>query len=200
MPRARSRHWRVQTAPPSTIVGSPPRNSSSGLTRRTSSSGTSENSSDTSRPTASTLQHRRPGQRQRLPAERRGHRLRNRRGARSPRAPTPSALPVSPSMQHLRHVGGEHLPGRRPDALEDRDAPDLLLDEHARDAPDADPAEHDDHETDEAQVILRPRHVFADVVFCRSVRPRVDEPVAELAAQRPGQWLDADGSTRRRIW
>ena len=82
----------------------------------------------------------------------------------------------------LQHVGREHLAGRRADALQDRDALDLLADEHACHAPDADAAEHEDHEADETQIVLRAQEVLADLILGRAERARVDETRAEVAA------------------
>ena len=78
-------------------------------------------------------------------------------------------------------------PVGRAHALQDGDAPDLLLDEHARDAPHADAAEHDHDEADQAQVVLGAEQVLADVVLGRSVRPRLDEAVAEVRGELAGQ-------------
>ena len=55
----------------------------------------------------------------------------------------------------------------RPEAFEHGDAADLLQDEHARDARYRDAAEDDDHQADEAQVVLRPIEVAADLVVGR---------------------------------
>ena len=67
---------------------------------------------------------------------------------------TPSQAAGQPEQRDLQHVDREDLRGGRAEALEDRDAPDLLPDEDARHAPHADAAEHDDDEADEAQVVL----------------------------------------------
>ena len=71
---------------------------------------------------------------------------------------------------------------RRAKALEDRDALDLLAHEDAGHAPHADAAEHDDHEADEAQVVLGADEVVADVVFEQRVRSRRHEVAAQLVA------------------
>ena len=68
-------------------------------------------------------------------------------------------------QRDLQHIRREHLPGRRADALQDRDAADLLPHEHARDAPHADAAEHHDDEADQAQIVLGPLQVFADLIL-----------------------------------
>ncbi len=54
---------------------------------------------------------------------------------------------------------------RGAEALQDRDAADLLPDEHARDARHADAAEDDDDQADQAQVVLRPGQVLAHLVL-----------------------------------
>ena len=153
MPRQRPPRRDSPPARPSPAVV-PPRSSSSGLTRRTSSSGTSENSSETSRPTLTPC-HTAEAVR-RIAASRR---TRRRYSPGSPPAPARASAdaqhaPGQPEHDDLQHVGGEHLPRRRADALQDRDALDLLPHEHARDAPHADAAEHEDHEADQAQVVL----------------------------------------------
>ncbi len=68
----------------------------------------------------------------------------------------------------------------RADALQHRDAADLLEDEHARHARHRDAAEDDDHQADQAQIVLRPVEVSADLVVGRAERARVDELVLEV--------------------
>jgi hypothetical protein len=76
---------------------------------------------------------------------------------------TPSRLPVS-EQHDLQHVGGQHLAGRRAQA-QDRDAADLLADEHPRDAPHADAAEDDDDEADQAEIVPGALEILADLVL-----------------------------------
>ncbi len=92
---------------------------------------------------------------------------------------------------HLQDIRREHLRGRRTDAFQDRNAADLLPDEHARDAPHADAAEHDDHEPDEAEEVLRALQALADPVFRRPIRARRDEPILEALPHIVGEPLDA---------
>ena len=73
--------------------------------------------------------------------------------------------------QHLGDVDGQQLRRPRTDALEHGDALDLLLDEDAGHAGDANAAEDDDDQADEAQVVLRAREVLADVVLGGFVGP-----------------------------
>ena len=93
---------------------------------------------------------------------------RNRCGDRGePRACERNAQGASrePEQHHLQDVGRQDLLRRRPDALQDRDALDLLAHEHACDAPHADPAENEYDEADEAQVILGAGQVIANLIF-----------------------------------
>ena len=152
--QARDDHERHEHLHPVDAAPASSRSSSDGLTCRTSSSGTSENSSDTSRPMPNPC---------------------------STAGPVSAVVDVDAGVaaaarstesrdrerrqQHAKHAAGEaerddlgHVDGqqlRRPpaDALQDRDAPDLLLHEHARDARHADAAENHDHQADEAQVV-----------------------------------------------
>src|SRR5438876_631725 len=78
----------------------------------------------------------------------------------------------------------------RADALEHRDAPDLLQNEHAGDARHRDPAEDHDDEPDEAEIVLRPIEVAPDLIFVRAVRSRVGELLTQLLAQRRHQAID----------
>ena len=90
-------------------------------------------------------------------------------------------------QRHLRDVGRQHLRRGRADALQDRDALDLLPHEDARHAPHADAAEHDDDEADEAQVVLGAKR---DPRRCRlraTVGAGRDEVAAQLLAQTAGQ-------------
>ena len=45
------------------------------------------------------------------------------------------------------------------------------------------PAEHDDDEADQAQIVLGPLHVFGDVVLGRAVGPGAGELVAKIRAE-----------------
>ena len=120
---------------------------SDGLTCRTSSSGTIENSSETSTPIPSPCSAAgavRPYD----DATRRGGRRRQRGGdgrdgARGQRHAEQAAGQAE--HHHLQQVDGEDLRRARADALQDGDAADLLQDEHARHARHGDAAEnHDD--------------------------------------------------------
>ena len=181
------------------------RSSSDGLTCRTSSSGTSENRIETSRPIAKPW----------ATAAAVSPNCTFITAVRSPTndgtaamtaaaSATPRALPASAEQQHLRHVDGEHLRRRGADALQDRDAPHLLLHEHARHARDADAAENQDDQADEAQVVLGAREVLAHLVFRAPVPADADELVRERVAQvvrpaprrRPPARAAAAGTTR----
>ena len=72
---------------------------------------------------------------------------------------------------------------RGADAFEDRDALQLLLDEHARDARDTDAAEHEDHQAHEAQVVLGAREIFPEIVLGAAKRAHGDESVLERVLQ-----------------
>ena len=173
---------RVAARPPAAPRSVPPRSSSSGLTRRTSSSGTSENSSDTSMPTATPCQTADRVSPIRRRAERRADLFGN--GIeREPREPHAQHAAREAEEHHLQHVRGQHLPRGRAQALQDRDAADLLPDEHARHAPDADAAEHEDHEADQTEVVLGAHQIVADLIFRVAVGIHVDEARAEVAAQ-----------------
>ena len=155
--------------------------SSSGLTRRTSSSGTSANSTDTSSPTASpcaTADSVRPYDTPpndaasdagiaRMPA---------------PASATPIRLPASPSSTTCNTYVASTCAVDAPTHLRIATLRIFCLHEHAGDAPDADPAEHDDDEADQAEEVLGALQVLADLIFGRTVRARVDEAIAEPAA------------------
>ena len=96
-----------------------------------------------------------------------------------------------PERQDLEPVDAQDVTAAGADALQDRDALDLLLDEDARDARDADAAEDDDDEPDETQVVLRSGQLLAEIVLGAPERPDVDESVAKRVAQRPPERLDA---------
>jgi len=53
---------------------------------------------------------------------------------------------------------------RAADAFQDRNALDLLLHEHARHARHADAAENEHHQTDQAQIVLRPHQVLPHAI------------------------------------
>ena len=139
------------------VVAVSARSSSSGFTRRISSSGTSAKSSETSRPTATPCTAADAVTPTLVDAERREHARPESRRRPTAASATPSSAAAGREPEHLQHVRREHAPRRRAEALQNRDAPDLLLHDDARDAPDADAAEHDDREADEAQVVLRDR-------------------------------------------
>ncbi len=67
---------------------------------------------------------------------------------------------------------------------------DLLHDEHPRHARHRNAAEDHDHQTDHAQVVLRPIEVAADLVVVGSVGARGDVLRAEIAAQRAHERVD----------
>ena len=92
-----------------------------------------------------------------------------------------------PEPHHLQHVDGDDLRVARADALEHRDAANFLQDEHPRDARHRDAAENHDDQADQAEIVLRPIEVPADLIFSRAVRSRGDEFVAQFAAQRRDQ-------------
>ncbi len=182
------------------------RSSSDGLTSRTCSSGTTENSSETSTPIADALRRGAP----------RDAVLRPRRAAASSR---PSAsghgrdrgarqhhaeqAAGQTERQHLQQVDADDLPAARADALQHGDAAHLLEHEDARDARHRDAAENHDDQADQAQIVLGAIEVPADLVVGRPVRSGVDELVREVGAQRrrPAARCDlrarARASTRR---
>ena len=90
------------------------------------------------------------------------------------------------------HVDRQHVADEAPDALQDGDAAHLLLHEHARHARDADAAENQHDEADQAQVVLGPLEILADVVLDLPVAADADELVAEVAPT-------ARGRSRRRL-
>ena len=94
-------------------------------------------------------------------------------------------------QQHLHDVDAEHLRDRRADALQHGDALQLLLDEDARHAPDADAAEHDHHVADQPEIVLRDLQLLADAVFVVAVRPHRHQCVAERDAQIARQPFEA---------
>ena len=115
---------------------------------------------------AEALQDRRDRQAVRDVAKGCGQRRRNRSDGRGGEDHAHEAARER-QQQHLQHVGRQHLPRGRPQALEDRDAPELLPDEHARHAPHADAAEDHHDEAHEAQVVLGETQVASDAIFER---------------------------------
>ncbi len=119
----------------------------------------------------------------------------------SPRMPaaaraTPSRLPAVASSTTCRTYVRQHFGGRGAEALEDGDAAHLLPDEDPRHAPDADAAEHDDDEADQAEVVLGPLEVLADLILGGSVRAGTSTNWSRnIAADVAGQRLDC----RRRL-
>ena len=87
--------------------------------------------------------------------------------------------PGQPQRQHLQHVDAEDLRRARADALEHRDALELLLDEDASDTRHADAAEDQHDEADQAQVVLGPLEVLADVALGALPRTDAHKLVAE---------------------
>ena len=134
-------------------AASAPRSSSSGLTRphveqRHEREQQRHEQADASRPAAPPTRSGRTACRRATSASARGDHA----AAPIPASATPSRLPASAEQRDLqRRRRASTCARRRAEALEDRDAPDLLAHEHARHAPDADAAEHDDDEADEAQ-------------------------------------------------
>ena len=59
----------------------------------------------------------------------------------------------------------------------------FCCDEDSRDARDADAAEDEDNEPHEAEIVLRPRQVFAHLVFRTAIPPHVDELVRKRLAE-----------------
>ena len=72
---------------------------------------------------------------------------------------------------------------RAADALQDGDAPHLLLDEDAGDARDADPAEDQHDQSDQAEIVLGARQVLPHAIGVRPVAAAADELVGERRAQ-----------------
>ena len=168
------------------------RSNNDGFTCRTSSSGTSENSSDTSRPMPSPCDDGRPGQRVGdLDAGRRAGQQRRDRPHRQPGEHHAEQAAGQAEHRHLRDIDGEQLRRSRAEALQHRDALHLLLHEHAGDARHADAAEDHDHEADQAQVILGAGEFLADVVFGGLVGAHARELVGEVGAQIDNQLVEA---------
>ena len=160
----------------------PWRRTSSGFTRRTSSSGTEREEQRHQQADRDPLESRGNGQPVRRGAERRGKRRRDRRDRQAGEQNAEAA--ARERQDHdLHEVRREHLTARRPEALQHGDAAQLLVHEHARDAPDPDAPQDHHGEADEAEVVLRALEVFADVLLGCAVPAHVHEPVAELLAQ-----------------
>ena len=180
------------------------RRSSEGRTSRICSSGTTENSSETSTPiprpcaAASRVTPYSASASSGVESvEHEGHR--RDRGARQRHAEQTSG---EAKRHHLQHVDADDLPAAGADALEHRNAADLLVHEDPRDARHGDPAENHDHEADHAEIVLGALEVSADLVVGASIRSNIHELVREAVAQRSDQRLDAifgqaHGRTRR---
>ena len=160
------------------------RNNRIGLIRRTSRSGTSAKSNDTSRPTTTPW----------IAADGVIHARAMPIGARTDAgidATKQAAGGREP--QHQQHVGSEHLPGRRAEALEDRNAPHLLLHHDAGHTPNADAAEDHDREADQAEIVLRHREIAAEPILERPPRPD-DDDVALKRAPQPSRAMRSGGA------
>ena len=103
---------------------------------------------------------------------------------------TPMRLPSKSERQRLQEVHGKNLPARPADAFHDGDALDLLPHEHTRHARHGDAAEHDDHETDEAEIVFRALEVLADLFLAIPIRPHADELRPQLCLQFARQRVD----------
>ena len=105
------------------------------------------------------------------------------------------------AQQHdLRQVDRQHLSRAAADALEDGDAPDLLLNEHARHARDADAAQNEDDQSHEAEIVLGAREVLIHPSFVLPVRADADEIVDERFRQLAGEHEARISSPRQRRW
>ena len=158
------------------------RSSDSGLTRWMPASGTSALPTETSVP--STRACSAAGQRQpeARVAERDDGVRRHRRQAQ-PGDQQAERAAGEAEDQRLQHVDGEDPPARRAQALERGDAGALLLQEHARDAPHADAAEHEDHVADQAEEVLRALDLRPHARLGVVVRADRREAVAQARAQ-----------------
>ena len=162
---------------------------------RTCSSGTMENSSDTSppivRPCSAAL-HVTPYFD--IRQQRRGsgtERERNGADGEAGQQDTQQAARQS-QREDLQEVDRDDFAAAGAQALQDGDAANLLKNEDAGDARDGDAAEDDDDQADEAQVVLGAIEVAADLILVRAVRPHVGELVAQLGPQgrRPARRSD----------
>ena len=108
-----------------------------------------------------------------------------------------------PKRHHLQQIDGDNLAVASAHTFQDGDALDFLKHEHPDDARHCNAAEDDNHQADKAEVILRAIEIAAHLIVVRTIRPHVDEVVAEIAPQRPKQRLDSfvgnlrhDGASR----
>ena len=120
-----------------------------------------------------------------------GSQLLRRGGQREPPEANAHDTAAQPEDHHLQQVYGHHLPGSSTEAFQHRDALQLLVDEHARDARHADAAEHDDDQSDQAEVVLGALQVLADFVLGRPVRAGGHEGVPEIGSQSRHEGFDA---------
>ena len=180
------------------VVAVSARSSSSGFTRRISSSGTSAKSSDTSRPTATPWAAADAVTPTRVDAERLEHALRNRAERGHGHARRRATLPPAASHSDLQHVGREHLPRRRAEALEDRDALDLLLDDTRVTLHTPMPPSTTIAKPDEAEVVLGERQVLAEPILDAAPRPHRRPCLRRNARRRlRRERVDRDASSTR---
>ena len=104
------------------------------------------------------------------------------------RQPHAERLPTRPSHD-LHHVDRQHSGGAGAQALEHGDGLQLLLDEHPHHAPHADAAQHDDHQADQAQVVLgalavRGRSCLRSTGTVRTRHELAREALAQVTGQR----------------
>ena len=126
----------------------------------------------------------------RLRQNRRGRAERERNGGNGrARHADAEQAPREAEEDHLQHVNRDDLPAPRADALQDRDAANLLEDEHTGYARHRDAAEDHDHQPDETQIILGAIEIAADLILGRSKRAGVDEFFSEVGAKIPDQRL-----------
>ena len=102
---------------------------------------------------------------------------------RNPRHQHADKAANNAQRQRLEEIDAENLTARATDALHDRDALDLLPHEHARHARHRDAAEHDNHETDQAEIIFGALEVFADLFLTISKGAHTYELRPQLGLQ-----------------
>ncbi len=112
-----------------------------------------------------------------------GQRRRNRRD-REAREHHAERAAGKAQRDDLRHVDGQQLTRPAAEALQDGDAAELLLHEHARDARHANAAEDHDDEADQTEIVFGAFEVFADIVFGRLVRADAREPLPKSRSAR----------------
>ena len=92
---------------------------------------------------------------------------------------------------HLKEINRKHLPSARAETLQNRNASELLRDEDAHDAPNADATENQDHEAREAQVALAAFEPASEAGPRFPVRAYANELVRESSLEVPHEILDA---------